>query len=105
VGVDLLLDEQAGAVTVVEINPRLTTSYLGYRQLTLPQRLAEGDLLPGGAALARTLIWPNLAANALCFSESRTIQFGPTDISAAGNRGPHGPPSDSSVVGQVPHPA
>jgi predicted ATP-grasp superfamily ATP-dependent carboligase len=78
VGVDLVLNEPAGHVTVVEINPRLTTSYLGYRQLALEQRLADGNLLPGGAVLARTLVWPQLAQPSLAFS-SQTILFSPGD--------------------------
>jgi predicted ATP-grasp superfamily ATP-dependent carboligase len=33
VGFDLIADEQAGRLWLVEINPRLTTSYIGYRAL------------------------------------------------------------------------
>jgi len=103
VGVDLLLDEEAGAVTVVEINPRLTTSYLGYRQLALPQRLEEGDVLSGMGTLARTLIWPHLAAKQLQFSEAPTVEFGPTNTSP----GPEypGPLPRPSDVGEEPAPA
>ncbi|WP_157605557.1 ATP-grasp domain-containing protein [Schlesneria paludicola] len=39
VGIDFLLTEQ-GDVSIVEINPRLTTSYVGYRQL-ISNRLPE----------------------------------------------------------------
>jgi predicted ATP-grasp superfamily ATP-dependent carboligase len=78
VGVDLLLDEEVGAVTLVEINPRLTTSYLGYRQLALEHSLAEGIRLSGGAALARAVVWPRLAADSLVFC-TQTIGFSPDD--------------------------
>jgi hypothetical protein len=76
--VDLLLDEEVGAVTLVEINPRLTTSYLGYRQLALEHSLAEGIRLSGGAALARAVVWPRLAADSLVFC-TQTIGFSPDD--------------------------
>jgi predicted ATP-grasp superfamily ATP-dependent carboligase len=47
VGVDLVLpDNDRGRPLVVEINPRLTTSYLGYRALS-ENNLAEWMLLPG----------------------------------------------------------
>jgi len=45
VGVDLILHEQLGPV-VLEINPRLTTSFLGYRQLS-------------GPGLARHIVFPD----------------------------------------------
>ncbi len=44
IGVDLILPPD-GSPVVVEINPRLTTSYLGYRRLT-PANLAERLLDP-----------------------------------------------------------
>lgn len=40
VGVDVIIPEDGSATLVVEINPRLTTSYLGYRQL------AKANLAP-----------------------------------------------------------
>ena len=47
VGVDLILPERAaGSAIVVEINPRLTTSYLGYRELAeanLAERLLSAE--------------------------------------------------------------
>lgn len=45
VGVDLILPSD-GVPRVVEINPRLTTSYLGYRRAT-PENLVERILFPG----------------------------------------------------------
>ena len=103
VGVDLLLDEQAGTVTVVEMNPRLTTSYLGYRRLALPQRLDEGDVLSGMGALARTLIWPSLATKQLQFAESPTVEFGTTDTSPGSEHS--GPLPRTSAFGEEPDPA
>lgn len=84
VGVDLLLDEETGTVTVVEINPRLTTSYLGYRQLAQSTRGDDGALLSGGAALARTLVWPSLAGTSLHFADSPTVEFQPADLEPSG---------------------
>ena len=84
VGVDLLLDESTGTVTLVEINPRLTTSYLGYRQLAQAARWDDGTLLSGGATLARTLVWPTLAATSLHFSDGSTVRFQPADIESSG---------------------
>ena len=46
VGVDLMLGPEPGSATVLEVNPRLTTSYVGLR------RWVAG----GGAALARRLL-------------------------------------------------
>jgi hypothetical protein len=47
VGIDLVVPDQAPhRPVVVEINPRLTTSYLGYRALA-ENNLAEWMLLPG----------------------------------------------------------
>lgn len=50
-GVDLILDEQAGPI-VIEVNPRLTTSYVGYRGMTnnnlgeyFLRRPSHGELL------------------------------------------------------------
>ncbi|WP_339908204.1 ATP-grasp domain-containing protein [Symmachiella dynata] len=46
VGIDLIVPAVAGeSAVVVEINPRLTTSYLGYRRLT-KENLAERILFP-----------------------------------------------------------
>lgn len=83
-GVDLLLDEATGTATLVEINPRLTTSYLGYRQLAQAARLDDGTLLPGGATLARSLVWPTLAATSLHFSDASTVRFQPADLRPSG---------------------
>lgn len=41
VGVDFLLDEATGRVSVLEINPRLTTSYVGWRRLLPAGTLAR----------------------------------------------------------------
>jgi predicted ATP-grasp superfamily ATP-dependent carboligase len=64
IGLDLVLTDQDGPV-IVEINPRLTTAYVGYRQLcsgTLPARwLSDGDLVtpltwqPGSIRFGTTL--------------------------------------------------
>lgn len=76
VGVDLLVDEESGRVTVVEINPRLTTSYLGYRQLLADAADSEG-VVPGGSVLTRALLWPENASNPLRFRNSPTLRFQP----------------------------
>lgn len=50
IGVDVILDEQ-GQPILVEINPRLTTSYIGYRQLisgSLPEFWFDGRRHLGG---------------------------------------------------------
>jgi predicted ATP-grasp superfamily ATP-dependent carboligase len=41
VGVDFLWDEATGRISVLEINPRLTTSYVGWRRLLPPGTLAR----------------------------------------------------------------
>ena len=46
IGVDLILDEHAPGVSVVEINPRLTTSYVGLRA-ALGQNLMAALFQPG----------------------------------------------------------
>ncbi|MSR57571.1 MAG: ATP-grasp domain-containing protein [Planctomycetaceae bacterium] len=54
VGVDLIVpDANPDQPVVVEINPRLTTSYIGYRRLT-DENLAE-RMLPGGNS--RPIVW------------------------------------------------
>lgn len=58
VGVDFLWDEARGRATVLEINPRLTTSYVGWRRLHPRGELARrwlsawqpGHFSPGGRA-------------------------------------------------------
>ncbi len=59
VGFDLL-ERDAGGYLVVEINPRLTTSYIGYRRLT-DENLARGLLHPDDV---QSILW-----------HSRTIEF------------------------------
>jgi predicted ATP-grasp superfamily ATP-dependent carboligase len=59
VGFDLL-ERDAGEYLVVEINPRLTTSYIGYRRLT-DDHLARGLLHPDDV---RSILW-----------RSRVIEF------------------------------
>jgi predicted ATP-grasp superfamily ATP-dependent carboligase len=55
VGVDLIIPESMPRQpVVVEINPRLTTSYLGYRALA-ESNLAEWLLIP--ARFDRTIRW------------------------------------------------
>ena len=55
VGVDLIVPDRApDRPVVVEINPRLTTSYLGYRQMT-DDNLAERILTP--ACFQRPISW------------------------------------------------
>src|SRR5262249_38736650 len=57
VGVDLIVPESdPGRLVVVEINPRLTTSYLGYRALT-ENNLAEWMLIQG--RFERGVRWRN----------------------------------------------
>ena len=64
VGVDLILDEQAPGVSVVEINPRLTTSYVGLRA-ALGQNVMAALLQPDpsgisiSAAVARVGFTPS----------------------------------------------
>lgn len=84
VGVDLLVDEVSGQVTIVEINPRLTTSYLGYR------RLAAAPSRPGGvilreSPLARALVWPENARASLGFRASSPLFFEPIQGGMADN--------------------
>ena len=55
VGVDLIIPSaESGRPVVVEINPRLTTSYLGYRALA-ENNLAEWMLMQG--RFERTIRW------------------------------------------------
>ncbi|MFM7163592.1 MAG: ATP-grasp domain-containing protein [Planctomycetaceae bacterium] len=80
VGVDLLLRNGGAACELVELNPRLTTSYLGYRELAEsgscqpfaisdhehPAEAARPDSLStvpltGGSRLAAALLQPNRA--------------------------------------------
>jgi predicted ATP-grasp superfamily ATP-dependent carboligase len=49
VGFDLLVAQEPGRLLLVEINPRLTTSYVGYRRLS---RTNLAPLLLGGSAAA-----------------------------------------------------
>jgi predicted ATP-grasp superfamily ATP-dependent carboligase len=44
VGVDFLRDPQTGAATILEINPRLTTSFVGLRRLVPPGAIAAAWL-------------------------------------------------------------
>lgn len=46
IGVDFLRDEASGSVSILEINPRLTTSYVGFRAL-LPAGTLAGAWLDG----------------------------------------------------------
>jgi predicted ATP-grasp superfamily ATP-dependent carboligase len=41
VGVDFIWDEETSRVTILEINPRLTTSYVGFRRLGTPGLLTD----------------------------------------------------------------
>jgi len=60
IGIDLLLTESGNAAQLVELNPRLTTSYLGYRALVCEQPIENRD--PGaGHPLAACLMTPNQA--------------------------------------------
>ena len=84
-GVDLLLTDCGRSCELVELNPRLTTSYLGYRELaepgtagfmgTIPLR-SQSDLAPwdvtqaepgstgglsGGSQLAAAMLRPDRA--------------------------------------------
>ena len=65
VGVDLILPHDFATPIVVEVNPRLTTSYLGYRQLAR-QNLAPRILDPEG--FHPPIKW----------HPDRVIRFGPT---------------------------
>ncbi|MCY2967038.1 MAG: ATP-grasp domain-containing protein [Planctomycetota bacterium] len=60
VGIDLLADSASGKVVVVEINPRMTTSYLGYRRLIEAEPVtdvATPDLTTsGGWRLAQRIL-------------------------------------------------
>ena len=56
VGVDLILAETSDADTVVEINPRLTTSYIGYRALAR-NNLAVAMLMLARGSDAPVLSW------------------------------------------------
>lgn len=62
VGVDFLWDEEEALAVVLEINPRLTTSYVGLRRLLPPGALArawlavlDGTAEDGGLGLARRI--------------------------------------------------
>ena len=63
VGVDFV-DTDEGPV-VLEINPRLTTSYLGYRALT-QDNLAERILVPAGRRKHKPIDWT--AGGSIAFS-------------------------------------
>ena len=74
VGVDILLSESnPGSITLVEVNPRLTTSYLGYRQAcshSLLSSLIESEIEQNGNGLfqSKTILLPDWTASQICFS-------------------------------------
>ncbi len=70
VGIDLLIQPN-GQCVVVEINPRLTTSYIGYRQLT-KMNLAERWLSPSPVPF-RPIEWQERFVS---FSPDGTIAYG-----------------------------
>jgi predicted ATP-grasp superfamily ATP-dependent carboligase len=82
VGVDLVLGDAADGSgdRAIEINPRLTTSYIGLRALA-DFNLAEALLEVARGEPLRELRW-----------RSGTIRFG-TDGAVSGARGSHSPPS------------
>jgi predicted ATP-grasp superfamily ATP-dependent carboligase len=69
VGADFIGNASQGLVTVLEINPRLTTSYVGLRQLLPRGRLAEAWLaaMEGAEGGLRSLAWQVQVA--------RTVEF------------------------------
>lgn len=80
VGVDLILPPKSTRPIVVEINPRLTTSYLGYRQLA-QENLATRILDPGlgdSGLLGSQGLHPPIA-----WHSDRTIVFGPRSVEPA----------------------
>ena len=64
VGVDLVLDEEGGADQVIEINPRLTVSYVAIRHLCYPQ-------------IAQAMLDPSIQ---LLFADDRVLAFDPMGV-------------------------
>jgi predicted ATP-grasp superfamily ATP-dependent carboligase len=84
VGVDFLWDEQEARAVVLEINPRLTTSYVGLRRLLPPGELARAWLaaLDGVAEDATVDLARRIhACRPLTFEANGTILSG--DLAAA----------------------
>jgi predicted ATP-grasp superfamily ATP-dependent carboligase len=84
VGFDLLLTRAEPRVRIVEANPRLTTSYCGYRRLTrenLAARLLSGVAGP-------PIEWANSAT-----ADAPTLDA--VEFDTDGNVGPAGPPNGS----------
>lgn len=79
VGVDFVRDERTGTTTVIEINPRPTTSYVGLCRLLPPGALARAwlDVFAGRASGngLRGMIEPR-AGNGLIFSADGTVASG-----------------------------
>lgn len=79
VGVDLLADAASASVAVVEINPRLTTSYLGYRRLVDAEPatiIGTPDLATsGGWRLAQRILGYEPVASPLRW-QNESITFG-----------------------------
>jgi predicted ATP-grasp superfamily ATP-dependent carboligase len=67
VGVDLIVpDDNPDRPIVVEINPRLTTSYIGYRRLTddnLAARMLDADASPPPIAWREGFVTFDAAGN------------------------------------------
>ena len=74
VGVDIIIPKSNVEPLVVEINPRLTTSYLGYRQILADPEASPDRGVGGRSEIAARLVRPERFAEPLRFS-SRSIEF------------------------------
>lgn len=73
VGIDILLLEDGRTCEFVELNPRLTTSYLGYRKLA-ESGAHLGNVLSGGNRLAAAILNPVRAGDLTW--RNTTVRFG-----------------------------
>lgn len=73
IGVDYLWDETSGNLVLVEINPRLTTSYVGFRRLWPPGELARALVETVLDPKAKPLAPPSRTAP-VCFASDGTVE-------------------------------
>jgi tyramine---L-glutamate ligase len=85
VGFDLIVTDDAPRVRIVELNPRLTTSYVGYRRLTgqnLAARLLLSRTVPEPNA-STAVRWDKLAEPVQAHQSQQEINRGPAAATAA----------------------